>query len=260
MCPPMRTHWRHLVNTIQHVLGLRPTWVHNPNGKSIGSAVFAAHSTVSLRKLSPPANTYELLLPSVHQSPQPKQKIDRLSHFCTALRRVSSGTLTPPGEYDWTCASFHPLESTTQMADWSAQPFLHSWQQKIPIFYNWRLNPPKLTLPMGIWPPSNTWFLWPIQAHNSNGIWMGSTVFAQMTAEYPYTLQCDAPLPPQNCPFPWGIWTPSNNGSLGPPESSTAYRSFQLFMQGSPVWQADQPCYSVGNNRLHLCTLYCNAA
>ena len=37
MCPPMRTHWCHLANTIQHVL----SWAHpNPNDKSIGSAVF----------------------------------------------------------------------------------------------------------------------------------------------------------------------------------------------------------------------------
>jgi len=37
MCPHGRAHWRHLANTIELVL--RPTRVHNPNGKSIGSAV-----------------------------------------------------------------------------------------------------------------------------------------------------------------------------------------------------------------------------
>ena len=57
-------------------------------------------------------------------------------------------------------------------------------------------------------PPSNTCFLGTIQAHNPNGILIGSAVFAHMTAECPYTLQWDAPFPPQNCPFPWGIWTP----------------------------------------------------
>jgi len=31
--------------------------------------------------------------------------------------------IAPPGEYDWTCASFGPPESTTQTANWSAQPF-----------------------------------------------------------------------------------------------------------------------------------------
>ena len=39
-CLPMRAHWQHLANTIEF-LRLRPTRVHNPNGKLIGSAVFA---------------------------------------------------------------------------------------------------------------------------------------------------------------------------------------------------------------------------
>jgi len=33
---------------------------------------------------------------------------------------------------------------------------------------------------------------------------IGSAVVAQMTTECPYTLQWDAPLFPQNCPFPIG--------------------------------------------------------
>jgi len=43
--------------------------------------------------------------------------------------------------------------------------------------------------------PSNTWFLGPIQAHNRNGISIGSAVFAEMTAECPYTLQWAATSP-----------------------------------------------------------------
>jgi len=43
MCPPMSTHWRHLANAIElvNVCFLGPTRVHNQNGKSTGSAVFA---------------------------------------------------------------------------------------------------------------------------------------------------------------------------------------------------------------------------
>jgi len=44
-----------------------------------------------------------------------------------------------------------------------------------------------------------------MRAHNPNGISIGSAVFAQMTAECPYTLQWDAPFPHQNCPLPNGI-------------------------------------------------------
>ena len=50
--------------------------------------------------------------------------------------------------------------------------------------------------------PSNTWFLGPIWAHNRNVTSIGSTAFAQLTAECPYTLQWAAPSP-LYCPFPW---------------------------------------------------------
>ena len=53
-------------------------------------------------------------------------------------------------------------------------------------------------------PPSCTRFLWPIRAHDPNGISICSAIYAQMTAKCTYTLQWDAPFPPQNCPFPWG--------------------------------------------------------
>ena len=56
-------------------------------------------------------------------------------------------------------------------------------------------------------PPSNTWFLRPIQAPNPKGISIGFAVFAQMTAESPYTLQLDAPSPLKIAP-PMGICTP----------------------------------------------------
>jgi len=45
---------------------------------------------------------------------------------------------------------------------------------------------------------------------------IGSAVFAQFTAEYPYTLQQAAPFP-QKFPLPMGgIWAPSNTWFLGP--------------------------------------------
>jgi len=62
------------------------------------------------------------------------------------------GTLAPHGEYDWTCASFGPLESTTQTANRSVQPFLHNSRQKLPIHYNGRTYPPELPLPWGSGP------------------------------------------------------------------------------------------------------------
>ena len=59
------------------------------------------------------------------------------------------GTLAPPGEYDWICASFGPLESTTQTANRLVKPFLRSSRQKVPILYNGRPCPPELPIQMG---------------------------------------------------------------------------------------------------------------
>ena len=70
------------------------------------------------------------------------------------------------------------------------------------------LFPLKLPLPMGeSGLPPNTWFLGPTQGLNPNGISIGSAVFAQLTAERPYSLQ-RAAVPPQSAPSRGGIWTP----------------------------------------------------
>jgi len=92
-------------------------------------------------------------------------------------------------------------------------------------------------------PPSNTWFLRPIRAHNPNGISIGSAVFAQTTVECPHTLQWDAHFTPEICPFPCGDLDPHLIHVFpGPPKSSTqtAARSVQPFLQGSLVWQTDR--------------------
>jgi len=61
----------------------------------------------------------------------------------------------------------------------------------------------------------NLCFLRPTWVHNPNDKSISSAVFAQLTAESPYTLQW-ALLSPQNCPFRWRIWTPSILWFLGP--------------------------------------------
>jgi len=65
------------------------------------------------------------------------------------LMAVSSGTLAPPGEYDWTYAFFGPPKSITQMAIRSVQPFFHSARQNVPILYNGRPFPKNCPVPMG---------------------------------------------------------------------------------------------------------------
>jgi len=53
--------------------------------------------------------------------------------------------------------------------------------------------------------PSNTCFL---GVHIQNSSLIGSAIFAQLTAESPYTLQWAALFPPKNCPFAHGDLDP----------------------------------------------------
>jgi len=98
----MRAHWRNLANTIERVLPsahcfLRPTGVHNPNGKSIGSAVFAqvtVECSYTLQWAAPSPSKLLLRMGDLdahlnhgswaHPSPQPKRHLDRFSRFCMA--------------------------------------------------------------------------------------------------------------------------------------------------------------------------------
>ena len=113
-----------------------------------------------------------------------------------------------------------------------------------PYTLQWVPLSPKIATSYGAsGPPSDTWFLGPIRAHNPNGISISSAVFAQMTIECPYTLQWDAPFPLKIATYyRGGSGRPSNTWFPGPPKSSmqTASRSVQSFLLGSLVWQIDR--------------------
>jgi len=93
--------------------------------------------------------------------------------YSVAGGNVSSheGTLTPLGEYDWTCASFGPPESTTRTANRSVQPFLHRSRQKVFVLYNGRpyIHKNCRFLWVGYEPPCNAWFPGPIGVYNPSG-------------------------------------------------------------------------------------------
>jgi len=63
-------------------------------------------------------------------------------------------------------------------------------------------------------------------------------------------------LPPQDCPFPCGIWTPSNTWFRGPVWvlNPNGIWIGSAVLRGSLVWHIDRRRYLVGNNRPHLRT------
>ena len=145
----------------------------------------------------------------------------------------NESTLAPPGEYDWTCVSFCQPESITQTA------CLHSSRQSVVghIGATWRIR-------------LNLCFLWPTQVHNLNGRSIGSADSAQLTAEYPCTLQWTT-LSPKIAPSHKGyIWTPSNKWFPGP--NRVLNPAFFAGLTGVTDRPTVWPHYSVGNNRPHL--------
>jgi len=132
---------------------LRPTPVHNPNGKWIGSAVSAQLTA---------ERPYTLQLATL--SPKLPLLVRDLDHHLI---------------HD----SLSQTEPTNRTASLSVQVFSHRWPQSVPIFYNGTtLSPSKLPLPMGgPGPPSNKWFSGPTRVFNLNGISIASAVLAGLT-------------------------------------------------------------------------------
>jgi len=77
-------------------------------------------------------------------------------------------------------ASLGPSESSTQVASWSVQPFLHKWQS-IPILYNGQPFPPQNCPSSRGSGPHLTRFFGPIQAHNPNCILISLAIFVEFT-------------------------------------------------------------------------------
>jgi len=139
----MRAHWRYLVNTIE-LCFLQPTQVDNPNGKSIGSAIFAQLMADCRRAC--PGMSFTLIIAPSHGGSEP---------------HVIHASLGPP-------------ESITQMVAPLVQPFLHRRPHSAPILYNGSPLPPQnCPFPWGMSTPSNIWFLGQTPVFNPNGTLIG---------------------------------------------------------------------------------------
>ena len=109
---------------------LRPTWIHNLNGKSIGS-VFLYSS---------------------------RQKVHVLYNGQHFPKNCPFPWISGPIKHN----SLGPSEPITQMASRSVHQFLHRWPQSTLSFTMTPLSPSKLPLPMwGSGPPHVTCGMWP---------------------------------------------------------------------------------------------------
>jgi len=142
------------------------------------------------------------------------------------------GTLASPGEYDWTCTSFGPLDSITEMANGSAEPFCTAYSRRClyctmgaPIHQN-------CPFPWGIWTLHVT--------HDALGPCEPTTKTAPRSVQpclhrWPQTvpiLYNGLPVFPSKLSLPTLASGPHViHGSLGPTQSGTqmATWSFQLF-------------------------------
>jgi len=114
--------------------------------------------------------------------------------YSTGDSNVSSheDTFAPPGEYDWTCASFGPLQSTTETAPRSVQPPLHRWPQSVPIWFacfDLEIVPSHV----GIWTSCNTWFIEPTRVRNANGNLIVSAVLGLTVVSWQTDRATDRP-------------------------------------------------------------------
>jgi len=139
-----------------------------------------------------------------------------------------------------------------------------------PYTLQWVLLCPKIThsrLESGI--QSNTWFPGPIRAQNPNGVTIGSAAFAQMTAVSLYFTMWRPLHPPQNCPFPCGIWTPSNTWLLAPTRVLNGISSASAIFAGvtsvtdRPTGRSidrptDDVTRSVRTGRIYVSTIACS--
>jgi len=151
----MRAHWRQLAKTIELVHPL-PTRVHNPNDKSIGSAVlhslrqkvlmlyngrpYTPELPLQIENLDLSCNTWCFGPMRAHNETAPRSVQPRLHRWPRSVPILYSGLPVYASKLPLPMlaygshvirGSLGPLESGTQMATWSFQPFLQGslmWQ------------------------------------------------------------------------------------------------------------------------------------
>ena len=150
---------------------LKPTRAHNQNSISIGSAVFVQLTAVSS------SMHRHVISPKICTS-------DRWSGPPSNIWFLGSIRLSSPNGISIVSAVFAQLKAHSHYT------------------LQWATSFPKWPFPLVYLEHHLVRLLGPVRSHNPNGISIVSAVFAQLTAEFSYPLQWDAPFP-QNCPFPF---------------------------------------------------------
>jgi len=154
-------------------------------------------------------------------------------------------TLPPPGEYDWTCASFGPLESTPQTANQSVQPFLH--RRKCLYFTMGAPSHKNCPFPWGDLDPLSNMIPWAHASPQPKQHLYWFSRFCKMIAECPYTLQWSAHFR-SKLSHPMGASGPRcNTLFLGPTRvlNPNGISIASAVFAASLMWQTDRPRYSV---------------
>jgi len=137
---------------------------------------------------------YKQVLPRAHPSShlQPKRHLDLFSHFTQLTAECLRALFFPLKIATLHVGSgSHPIhallgvfESITKAASRSVQPFCTAHGRALSEMSRHASNCP---FPRGSERTSNTWFLWSTRLSIPNGILIGSAVYAQLTADSPYT-------------------------------------------------------------------------
>jgi len=129
--------------------------------------------------------------------------------------------------------------STIQTANRWVQPFCIAHGRKT-LYFTVGVLSSKFPTHVASGPPHDSLGSSVVRVHNPNGISIGLAVFAQMTAECPYTLQLDTPFPLNTAPSHGGSGPHLIHGYL------QAHPSSQPKRQGSLVWQTDRQTTLLG--------------
>jgi len=203
------------------------------------------------------ANTIKLVLPSANPTPQPKRKIDRFSHFCAGhgcrwadwRHLVNTIELVHPSAYS-SPQRKRQIDRCSRFAQLTAEnAYTLQW---LPLST-------RITLPMWDLDPHLTWFLWPKCEPTTQTAARSVQSLLHRWPQSDPVLNNGSPVSPENCQFPWGIWTPCNTWFIGPtrvldPNGISIASAVFAGLANVTNWQTDRPRYSVGKNRPHLRT------